>query len=43
MENYTQLSITQAGISVISRGDIYALSRILGSAERDMIALPPGC
>lgn len=42
MQNYTQLSFNEAGISVISRGDIYALLHILGSAERDIIALLQG-
>lgn len=40
MQNYTQLSITEAGISVISRGDIYALLHILGSAERGITCTP---
>lgn len=43
MQNCTQLSITEAGISVISRGDIYAHLHIFGSAERGITALLPGC
>lgn len=36
MQNNTQLSVTEARISVISRGDFYALLDTLGSAKRDM-------
>jgi len=35
MQNTTQLSVTEARISVVSRGDFYALLYILGSAKRD--------
>lgn len=36
MQNNTQLSVTEARISVISRGDFCALLDILESAKRDM-------
>lgn len=36
MQNNTQLSVTEARISVISRGDFYALLDILESTKRDM-------
>lgn len=36
IQNTTQLSVTEARISVISRGDFYAFLDILGSATRGM-------